>query len=48
MQIDLCAPELEALDPTPDIHDLFVLYNETFFDGVLGACVVEWSKRMTT
>ena len=32
----------------PDPHDLFVHYNQLYFDGQLGAASVEWSsKRMT-
>jgi hypothetical protein len=44
----LTASQLEALDPTPDVHALFVHYNELYFDNCLGACSVEWStSRMT-
>ena len=31
-----------------NIHELFVLYNDVFFEGVLeGKVLLEWSKRMT-
>jgi hypothetical protein len=32
----------------PDVHAMFVYYNELYFEGKLGACSVEWStNRMT-
>jgi hypothetical protein len=34
-------------DPNPDVHSLFVLYNDQFFWGALGPCTVKWNKRMT-
>lgn len=39
----------ELIDPNPDIHELFTLYDHQFFSGVLSSrgCLVEWSKRMT-
>jgi hypothetical protein len=30
-----------------NIHELFVYYNEAFFCGKLGGCLVEWSDKMT-
>lgn len=40
--------EADLLDPHPDLHALFVHYNEVYFGSALGACSVEWSsKRMT-
>ena len=36
----------EVLDE--DIHMLFNLFNEMFFDGLLVTTVLEWSKRMTS
>uniref|UniRef100_A0A915DSR0 SprT-like domain-containing protein n=1 Tax=Ditylenchus dipsaci TaxID=166011 RepID=A0A915DSR0_9BILA len=45
---DLADPTLELLDPTPDIFAQFVLFNEQFFFAKLGACTVEWSKRLTS
>jgi hypothetical protein len=30
-----------------DMHELFVKYNEQYFEGRLGAVTVEWSPRMT-
>lgn len=48
MEGQLTSADLEALDPTPDIHALFAYYNELYFNSKLGACSVEWStKRMT-
>lgn len=46
--MNLVDPELELVDPNPDIHQLFVVFNDSLFYGALGACTVEWSKRMTS
>ncbi|KAI1727869.1 sprT-like family domain-containing protein [Ditylenchus destructor] len=46
--LNLVDPSYELLDPTPDIRAQFVLFNEQFFYGALGACTVEWSKKMTS
>ncbi|TRY62923.1 hypothetical protein TCAL_05138, partial [Tigriopus californicus] len=43
----LIAPEWEDVDPTPDLHALFLQYNDRFFDGRLSGCEVKWSPRMT-
>uniref|UniRef100_A0A1D1ZPK1 SprT-like domain-containing protein n=1 Tax=Auxenochlorella protothecoides TaxID=3075 RepID=A0A1D1ZPK1_AUXPR len=44
-----CFPDLELLDPTVDIHAMFLHYNNLYFEDSLGACSVEWSsKRMTS
>ena len=40
-------PALELLDPNPNIHQLFQLYNVQFFWGKLMAVEVKWSPRMT-
>lgn len=37
----------ELLDPSPDVHGLFVQFNETLFWGRLAAVEVSWSPRMT-
>jgi len=39
--------EWEYLDPTPDIHVLFLQYNDRFFSGKLASVVLKWSPRMT-
>lgn len=39
---------LELLDPTPSIHDLFVRFDKKFFWNSLGMVEVLWSKKMTT
>lgn len=39
--------EWEYLDPTPDIHVLFLQFDERFFDGKLKSVVIKWSPRMT-
>ncbi|KAI1240779.1 hypothetical protein IHE44_0009222, partial [Lamprotornis superbus] len=37
----------ELLDPSPDVHALFVQFNQTLFWGKLEAVTVSWSPRMT-
>ena len=44
----LIDPQWEFIDPTPDIHALFVQFNERFFWNLLGMVEVRWSPRMTT
>lgn len=39
--------EWEYLDPTPDIHALFLQFNVRFFNGKLESVIVAWSSRMT-
>ncbi|KAI6207317.1 Protein of unknown function SprT domain containing protein [Aphelenchoides fujianensis] len=46
--VDLVGADAELLDPTPDLHTMFVHFDHQFFDGALARCVVEWSKRMKT
>lgn len=46
--VNLHDPDLELIDPTPDIHALFAHFNKEFFSGALGAVTVEWSSRMTS
>ena len=36
--ISIIAPEWEDLDPTPDLHALFMQFNDRFFWGKLAAC----------
>ena len=43
----LVAPEWEDIDPTPDLHALFLQYNDRFFWSRLHGCEVKWSPRMT-
>ncbi|NXR81062.1 SPRTN protein, partial [Pycnonotus jocosus] len=38
----------ELLDPSPDVHGLFVQFNQTLFWGKLEAVTVSWSPRMTS
>ena len=40
-------PALELLDPNPNIHQLFQLFNAQFFWGKLASVEVKWSPRMT-
>ncbi|CAG9858902.1 unnamed protein product [Phyllotreta striolata] len=44
----LTDPSWEVVDPTPDIHNLFVAFSERFFWNRLGSVTVGWSKRMTS
>ncbi|XP_028396257.1 sprT-like domain-containing protein Spartan [Dendronephthya gigantea] len=37
----------ETIDPTPDIRELFLQYNDTYFQGKLSCCEVKWAPRMT-
>ncbi|KAK5968674.1 Zinc finger RAD18 domain-containing protein, partial [Trichostrongylus colubriformis] len=46
MQYDLVDPALELSDPCPDIHVLFIDFNDRFFEGTLARCEVKWSPRM--
>ncbi|NXU14219.1 SPRTN protein, partial [Pardalotus punctatus] len=38
----------ELLDPSPDVHAMFVQFNQTLFWGKLEAVTVSWSPRMTS
>ncbi|XP_075059603.1 DNA-dependent metalloprotease SPRTN-like [Mixophyes fleayi] len=40
-------PSWELLDPNPDIHALFLQFNDMFFFGKLTGVEVKWSQRMT-
>lgn len=40
--------DFDAIDPFPDVHALFLLYNRLYFDESLGACSVEWSSNRMT
>ncbi|KJH52138.1 hypothetical protein DICVIV_01603 [Dictyocaulus viviparus] len=46
MSYDLTNPDLELTDPCPDIHTLFIDFNDRFFEGTLARCEVKWSSRM--
>ena len=39
-EISIVAPEWEDLDPTPDLHAMFLQYNKQFFWGRLNGCEV--------
>ena len=41
-------PQWETLDPNPDLHSLFVQFNQVYFWSKLVMCEVKWSPRMTT
>lgn len=44
----LVDPQWEFIDPTPDIHVLFLQFNDRFFWGKLNGVEVKWSPRMTS
>lgn len=44
----LVDPSWEVIDPTPDVHILFVTFSERFFWDKLQAVSVSWSKKMTS
>lgn len=44
----LVDPSWEVIDPTPDIHILFITFSERFFWNKLMSVCVSWSKRMTS
>ncbi|XP_046388199.1 DNA-dependent metalloprotease SPRTN [Ischnura elegans] len=47
-KINLIDPKLEYLDPNPDIHALFIHFDNLFFWKTLRAVEVKWSPRMTS
>ncbi|CAG9579058.1 unnamed protein product [Danaus chrysippus] len=45
--MNLADPELELIDPTPNVHMLFIQFDKIFFYTKLASrAVVRWSKRM--
>ncbi|XP_065160971.1 DNA-dependent metalloprotease dvc-1 isoform X1 [Atheta coriaria] len=44
----LVDPSWELIDPTPNIHNLFIAFNQQYFWNKLLSVCVSWSKRMTT
>ncbi|CAH2217654.1 jg1240 [Pararge aegeria aegeria] len=45
--MNLSDPELELVDPTPNVHSLFLHFDQVFFWTKLASrAVVRWSKRM--
>uniref|UniRef100_A0A914HNZ3 SprT-like domain-containing protein n=1 Tax=Globodera rostochiensis TaxID=31243 RepID=A0A914HNZ3_GLORO len=48
--LNLVDASYELVDPSPNIHELFVTFDHQFFWGTLNsnACIVEWSKTMTS
>ncbi|XP_018495307.1 sprT-like domain-containing protein Spartan [Galendromus occidentalis] len=45
--LSLVDPVWEQIDPTPDIHALFMAFDNRFFGAYLKSCEVRWSPRMT-
>lgn len=41
-ELSIVAPEWEDLDPTPDLHAMFMQYNKQFFWGKLSGCEVNY------
>ncbi|KAM7536207.1 hypothetical protein Aperf_G00000104582 [Anoplocephala perfoliata] len=46
-KLSIVDPIWEIVDPTPDVHELFVDFDSRFFEGKLKSVKVFWSKRMT-
>jgi len=46
-KLSVVSHDWETIDPTPDLHALFIEFNQTFFWGKLWSCEVRWSPRMT-
>lgn len=46
-KLSVVSDEWETIDPTPDLHALFLEFNQQFFWGRLVSCEVRWSPRMT-
>jgi len=42
--LSVVSPDWETLDPTPDIQELFIEFNDRFFNGKLAFCFVTWSS----
>lgn len=47
LSVSLVDPSWELIDPNPDIHTLFLTFNNQFFWGRLSGIEVRWSPRMT-
>ncbi|PSN38355.1 hypothetical protein C0J52_06930 [Blattella germanica] len=47
-EMSLVDPTWEYIDPTPDIHALFIQFDNRFFWGKLKHVEVRWSPRMTS
>ena len=45
--LSIIDPQWEVIDPSPDIHALFIQFNHRFFWGRLEGVEVRWSPRMT-
>ena len=46
--LNVCDPNLELIDPNPDIHNLFIQFDNLFFNSLVQrSCVIRWSTRMT-
>lgn len=46
-RMNLLDKDAELVDPTPDVHALFLEYDRLFFDGCLACVELKWSPRMT-
>ncbi|XP_018428443.1 PREDICTED: sprT-like domain-containing protein Spartan [Nanorana parkeri] len=45
--LSIVDPSWELLDPSPDVHALFLQFNQMFFWGKLVGVEVKWSPKMT-
>ncbi len=43
----VCEEDASLVACLPDVHTLFSLYNERYFEGLLAGSTVEWSDRLT-
>ena len=39
--------DLDPSDPNPDLHGLFLAFNQQYFWGLLNSVEVRWSNKMT-
>ncbi|KAM7296050.1 DNA-dependent metalloprotease SPRTN [Ixodes scapularis] len=46
-KVSVVDPYWELTDPNPDIHGLFLEFNDAYFWGKLLGVEVKWSSRMT-
>ncbi|XP_022709510.1 sprT-like domain-containing protein Spartan [Varroa jacobsoni] len=42
--LSLVDPRWETIDPTPDIHAMFQVFDDMFFESRLRFCTIGWSK----
>lgn len=47
MPISVVDDSWELIDPLPDARQLFLQFNDVYFNGLLASVEVRWSRRMT-